>query len=259
LSHDDHLLERRIKLLISRERELLTLRRKHARLRAWMSVTQDLKALAARVPERNDLLRHVSEALKAKLGIQRVAFFVVAEALLRRIGGDGEVDGIAAALAQPVWASLAGARDGVGCDRDEHFAVREKLGLERFLWHWIDTSSPRMLLVAGYDGERAPFYPPFDDSDLAQFAMAGQQLNILLERVGAPETSRGTKTSQWLSKRELEVSRLLALGKANKEIAAELGISPRTVQTHIEHIFDKVGERSRAAATRWLVERSVVR
>lgn len=46
--------------------------------------------------------------------------------------------------------------------------------------------------------------------------------------------------------RENEVSRWICEGKANSEIAAILGISPRTVHKHVEHIFEKTGVASRA-------------
>jgi DNA-binding NarL/FixJ family response regulator len=62
-----------------------------------------------------------------------------------------------------------------------------------------------------------------------------------------------------LSERELEVSQLLALGKTNKEIGTVLGISPRTVQIHVTHIFDKLGVHSRACAAIWLVEHAMRR
>jgi len=57
-----------------------------------------------------------------------------------------------------------------------------------------------------------------------------------------------------LSEREVEVLCLLARGQSNKEMAARLGISPRTVQTHLEHVFEKIGVRTRAAAAVFAVE-----
>jgi DNA-binding CsgD family transcriptional regulator len=65
-------------------------------------------------------------------------------------------------------------------------------------------------------------------------------------------------TAHGLSERELDVSRWLARAKTNREIAALLGISPRTVQIHVAHIFDKLGVHSRAAAALWLVEHGLV-
>jgi DNA-binding response OmpR family regulator len=51
-----------------------------------------------------------------------------------------------------------------------------------------------------------------------------------------------------LTRRELEVLRLLAEGRRQPEIARELVISQKTVGTHIEHIFGKLGVHSRAEA-----------
>jgi DNA-binding NarL/FixJ family response regulator len=65
-------------------------------------------------------------------------------------------------------------------------------------------------------------------------------------------------TAHGLSQRELDVSRLLARAKTNKEIGALLGISPRTVKLHVAHIFDKLGVHSRAGAAIWLVEHGLV-
>lgn len=55
-----------------------------------------------------------------------------------------------------------------------------------------------------------------------------------------------------LSSRQLEVARLVALGLTNTEIAAQLRVSPRTVTSHLDHIYDRLGISSRAALTRAL-------
>jgi ATP/maltotriose-dependent transcriptional regulator MalT len=52
-----------------------------------------------------------------------------------------------------------------------------------------------------------------------------------------------------LTGREVEVLRLLAEGRTNKEIAAELFLSAKTVSRHLSNIFTKIGVSSRAAAT----------
>jgi DNA-binding CsgD family transcriptional regulator len=53
---------------------------------------------------------------------------------------------------------------------------------------------------------------------------------------------------QSLNPRERDVLALVARGKTNIEVAAVLSISPRTVQKHLEHIYDKLGIRRRAGA-----------
>jgi DNA-binding NarL/FixJ family response regulator len=51
-----------------------------------------------------------------------------------------------------------------------------------------------------------------------------------------------------LTPREVEVLRLLARGLSNKEIAARLTISPKTVGNHADHIYAKINAPTRAAA-----------
>lgn len=54
-----------------------------------------------------------------------------------------------------------------------------------------------------------------------------------------------TDTSEQLTARESEVVRLVARGMSNKSIAHQLGISPRTVEGHLNHVFDKLDVFSR--------------
>jgi DNA-binding NarL/FixJ family response regulator len=62
-----------------------------------------------------------------------------------------------------------------------------------------------------------------------------------------------------LTPRELSTLRLLADGKANKEIATGLGISERTVKTHLGHLFEKLGVTSRTEAVKIATRRGLVR
>jgi two-component system NarL family response regulator len=68
-----------------------------------------------------------------------------------------------------------------------------------------------------------------------------------------------TVTRVQLTPRELSALRLLADGKANKEIASELDISERTVKTHLEHLFAKLGVTSRTEAVKVATRRGLVR
>jgi DNA-binding CsgD family transcriptional regulator/sugar lactone lactonase YvrE len=56
-----------------------------------------------------------------------------------------------------------------------------------------------------------------------------------------------------LSRRELEVSRLVAEGLTNREIAARLFVSERTVDGHLEHVREKLGVNNRAQVAAWVV------
>ncbi len=61
-----------------------------------------------------------------------------------------------------------------------------------------------------------------------------------------------------LSVREVEVLRLVAQGLTNEQVAEQLVISPRTVNTHLTSIYSKIGVTSRAAATRYAIEHHLV-
>jgi DNA-binding CsgD family transcriptional regulator len=61
-----------------------------------------------------------------------------------------------------------------------------------------------------------------------------------------------------ISARQLEVSQLVANGMTNAAIAEQLGISTRTVTSHLDHIYGRLSISSRAALTRWIVERGLV-
>jgi DNA-binding NarL/FixJ family response regulator len=63
-------------------------------------------------------------------------------------------------------------------------------------------------------------------------------------RAAAQHAHRG------LTRREVEVIRLVALGLTNREIARELFLSPRTVEMHVQNIVAKLDCRSRADAAR---------
>lgn len=62
-----------------------------------------------------------------------------------------------------------------------------------------------------------------------------------------------------LTPRETATLRLLADGKANKEIANALDISERTVKTHLAHLFEKLGVTSRTEAIKIATRRGLVR
>ncbi|HEX2785236.1 MAG TPA: LuxR C-terminal-related transcriptional regulator, partial [Ilumatobacteraceae bacterium] len=62
-----------------------------------------------------------------------------------------------------------------------------------------------------------------------------------------------------LTRREVDVLRLIAEGRATREIAAQLFISSKTADNHIQHIYTKLAVSNRAAATRWAIEHELVR
>ena len=72
----------------------------------------------------------------------------------------------------------------------------------------------------------------------------------LMTRVRTPRTS--------LPPRELEVLKLVAAGSSNREIGVELMLSEATVKSHLVHIYDKLGVRSRTSAVAAAREQGVL-
>lgn len=65
---------------------------------------------------------------------------------------------------------------------------------------------------------------------------------------GMPSSPAGATMQERLTAREREVLRWLAGGKTDRDIAAILGISPRTVHKHLQRIYEKLGVETRTAA-----------
>jgi DNA-binding NarL/FixJ family response regulator len=61
-----------------------------------------------------------------------------------------------------------------------------------------------------------------------------------------------------LSERECQVLRLLSRGLATKQIARQLGISPKTCDHHIQRVYGKAGVSTRAGATLFAMEHGLL-
>ncbi len=114
---------------------------------------------------------------------------------------------------------------------------------------------PRLARELGEKRERelAAVGAALDLNDAAGYAR--QQIDI------ARRTSTGPRRQPppgGLSRREIEVLRLVADGRTAREIASQLFISSRTAEHHIQHVYTKIGVSGRAAATRWAVKHNVV-
>jgi len=80
-------------------------------------------------------------------------------------------------------------------------------------------------------------------------------VNAVLEAAG--QTKVRASAPRGLTDRELEVLRLMARGHVDKEIAAKLGISHRTVHNHNQNIFGKLGVSTRGAAALFAIEQGL--
>jgi DNA-binding CsgD family transcriptional regulator len=116
-------------------------------------------------------------------------------------------------------------------------------------------------LDAPYDVARVRVHIGLAYRTLGDVDTAGMELDAAraaFERLGAaPDLARveeltGTAardTAGGLTPREVEVLRLVATGKTNRAVAAELFLSEKTVARHVSNIFTKLGVSSRSAAT----------
>jgi DNA-binding NarL/FixJ family response regulator len=103
-----------------------------------------------------------------------------------------------------------------------------------------------------------------DADDVAAAVRAAHRGELKLEPVIARRLmaslreERALDPTAQLTSRELDVLRLVAVGKSNKEIAAELSISERTARTHVSRILRKLRLSSRTQAALWAVREGLV-
>jgi DNA-binding NarL/FixJ family response regulator len=110
---------------------------------------------------------------------------------------------------------------------------------------------------AGASGYLLKDAPPHELIAAVRAAAAGESAlapviaTRLLNRMRAPQVS--------LSAREMEVLDLVARGKSNTEVAADLFVSETTVKSHLAHIFSKLNVTSRTAAVSAARQRGILR
>ena len=114
--------------------------------------------------------------------------------------------------------------------------------------------------------EERPYRPALDagaaEEELLREAREGRldadAVDAVLGASGHRVRQRPRELPAGLTERELEILLILVHGGSNKAIADDLGISVKTVGNHIQHVYEKAGVRSRAAATLWAFEHDLV-
>ena len=114
--------------------------------------------------------------------------------------------------------------------------------------------------------ERRPHRPPLSPTDAAAQLMdevdAGRflaaEVDAVLAAAGQARRPLAVPRPAGLTEREVDVLRLIAVGHPNKEVASKLGISPKTVGHHVEHIYAKAGVTTRAGATLFAMEHDLL-
>jgi non-specific serine/threonine protein kinase len=107
--------------------------------------------------------------------------------------------------------------------------------------------------LAGIDRDRAAFRTAFrGGADLS-----GEE--VLALALGRTPVEPEPEEQVPLTRREQEVAQLVGRGLANREIAEQLGISQRTVESHVDHTLRKLGFASRTQVAAWVAEREARR
>jgi HD-GYP domain-containing protein (c-di-GMP phosphodiesterase class II) len=109
---------------------------------------------------------------------------------------------------------------------------------------------------------RSRFQPAAAAAALDEMADAGalarRATDAVLSATGHLPAAAHVERPAGLTEREVDILQLISRGQTNKQMAAELGISPKTVGTHIEHIYAKAGVATRAGATLFAMENNLL-
>jgi non-specific serine/threonine protein kinase len=150
-------------------------------------------------------------------------------------------------------------------------ALRSAIGGQLSRWDTGDLEREHALIQAGL-GEAA-FAAAFARGEALTLEDAVMLARLLLEvpeptpvalapasSSGTPHAGRPSSSSGpfGLTARELDVLRLVATGLTDAQVADQLVLSPRTINSHLHSIYGKLGVTSRSAATRHAVERKLV-
>lgn len=173
-----------------------------------------------------------------------------------------ELELMARQHATTLFTAVAGRATGtVQLARDEPSSALESLGRARKCWTELqatyEEARTRMLVARALralgDEDTASIE---ERAAAAVFGRVGAALD--LERLGASIGTVPVDPVAGLTGREIEVIRLVAAGRTNREVADELVISDKTVARHLHNVFTKLDLPNRSAATAWAHEHDLV-
>jgi predicted ATPase/DNA-binding CsgD family transcriptional regulator len=203
------------------------------------SLAEEAAVLGRRVGDKLTAARALhAHGLAARMGGDAAAAWALQREALAIRAELGAAPGIAESLE-----ALAGVCAGQGRGREagELFGAADKLRAD-------------MGMVPGPDPRRARDVALAESAGAAEFERGwarGQRTEEIVTETLSREGRRAAATG-WgaLTRAEIEVARLAAEGLTNREIGARLFVSPRTVQTHLSHVFGKLEVASRRELTR---------
>jgi two-component system response regulator NreC len=129
-------------------------------------------------------------------------------------------------------------------DREDYLFQALRAGASGYVLKGADIHDLLDAVRSAYRGE-VYLYPTATKALVADY----------LRRARAGEDRAGY---DGLTDREREILHLIAQGKTTPEIAAELTLSPHTVQTHRDHIMTKLGLHSKAALIKYAIEKGLI-
>jgi DNA-binding CsgD family transcriptional regulator len=144
-------------------------------------------------------------------------------------------------------ARLFGAAHGLAADAGVTFHLPERTAYERAQATIRATVGEVRSMAAWQEGRALPA------------AQAVAEARELVATLSAEEADTAQAIEPFgLTTRERDVLRLLATGRTDREIAAALFVSPRTIQTHVAHIRKKLGVSSRTEAAALAIRHDLV-
>jgi DNA-binding CsgD family transcriptional regulator len=196
---------------------------------------------------------------RAKLLPARVQIAVAVGDLASAAIAADELEAVAAEFdSAALAAAAASARGRLNLALGDTTAACAVLG--RAVERWLQLDVPYEVATARLLLGQACRCGGDEDGALASFTAA----QSIFEHLGAALDVRATRDlhqpaprPDGLTERETEVLRLVSSGRSNKDIAAALYISERTVARHLSNIFTKAGVSSRSAATAYAFERGI--
>ena len=142
-----------------------------------------------------------------------------------------------------IWATPQAQKllaDTLAADADDYFILPEPMP------QWLDQAQK------GKIGSQSPVIAAFPGNELLKLQYMGKvgpnEFLLRLVKESGADTPAEFSRELGLTAREGEVLSWLSKGKTNRDIAQILGLSPRTVDKHLEQIYSKLGVENRTAA-----------
>jgi DNA-binding CsgD family transcriptional regulator len=217
---------------------------------------------AAAASIRGVLLDTRTRAARARMLAAAVEILLAAGDLPSARAAAAELSDIAGALGAPLLAALcAHATGAVLLTEDDVAGASTSLRHAWDIWRNLEMpyeEAQTCLLIATVCERRGDADGHRLELDAARRLFRQLDARSCLARIAAQSERAARQPAGSLSEREVQVLRLVAAGRTNRELAEALFISEKTVARHVSNIFDKIGVSSRAGATAWAYQQDLI-